>query len=72
MFVVIISALAMGLGFGHDSAMSGSVQRERLPIDDVLPQVLDALRRAPSVVLQAPTGAGKTTRVPPALQRIQH
>ncbi|HTN77238.1 MAG TPA: DEAD/DEAH box helicase, partial [Pirellulaceae bacterium] len=39
----------------------------RLPIDDVLPQLLAALRDHSSVVLQAPTGAGKTTRVPPAV-----
>jgi ATP-dependent RNA helicase HrpB len=38
-----------------------------LPIDQVLPELLDSLRRSPSAVLQAPTGAGKTTRVPPAL-----
>jgi ATP-dependent helicase HrpB len=38
-----------------------------LPIDEVLPDLLDALRGHSSVVLQAPTGAGKTTRVPPAL-----
>ncbi len=41
--------------------------REPLPIDDVLPQVVAALRGNSSVVLRAPTGAGKTTRVPPAL-----
>jgi ATP-dependent helicase HrpB len=29
--------------------------------------LLDALRRQSSAVLRAPTGAGKTTRVPPAL-----
>lgn len=39
----------------------------RLPIDDVLPDVVAALRRGPNCVLQAPTGAGKTTRVPPAV-----
>ncbi len=38
-----------------------------LPIDLVLPQLVDALRGHASVVLRAPTGAGKTTRVPPAL-----
>jgi ATP-dependent helicase HrpB len=38
-----------------------------LPIDAVLPELLAALRGSSSVVLQAPTGAGKTTRVPPAL-----
>src|SRR5437763_978998 len=38
-----------------------------LPIDPLLPQITDALRRHPALVLRAPTGAGKTTRVPPAL-----
>src|SRR6266536_282785 len=38
-----------------------------LPIDAVLPDLLAALRLQPSAVLRAPTGAGKTTRVPPAL-----
>lgn len=38
-----------------------------LPIDDVLPQVVAALRESPCAVLRAPPGAGKTTRVPPAL-----
>lgn len=41
--------------------------KESLPIDAALPAVLDALRAGPSLVLQAPPGAGKTTRVPPAL-----
>ncbi len=40
---------------------------ETLPIDEVLPQVIAALREYSSIVLRAPTGAGKTTRVPPAL-----
>jgi len=43
------------------------VTRSALPIDEVLPELLSALRESPGVVLQAPTGAGKTTRVPPAL-----
>jgi len=38
-----------------------------LPIDLVLPDLLQALRERPAVVLQAPPGAGKTTRVPLAL-----
>jgi ATP-dependent helicase HrpB len=38
-----------------------------LPIDDVLPELAGALRAGSSAVLVAPTGAGKTTRVPPAL-----
>jgi ATP-dependent helicase HrpB len=38
-----------------------------LPIDAVLPDVVAAVRGAGAVVLRAPTGAGKTTRVPPAV-----
>ena len=38
-----------------------------LPIEHVIPDILDALESAGRAVLQAPPGAGKTTRVPPAL-----
>jgi ATP-dependent helicase HrpB len=38
-----------------------------LPIDALLPELLDRLRASPSLVLEAPPGAGKTTRVPRAL-----
>lgn len=38
-----------------------------LPIDDVLPDVIAALHAGGRVVLQAPPGAGKTTRVPLAM-----
>jgi len=38
-----------------------------LPIDDVLDELRAALAGAPAVVLQAPPGAGKTTRVPLSL-----
>jgi ATP-dependent helicase HrpB len=38
-----------------------------LPVDALLPQVVATLKSGPSVVLQAAPGAGKTTRVPPAL-----
>lgn len=38
-----------------------------LPIDDVLDSLVAALRTSNSLVLCAPPGAGKTTRVPPAL-----
>lgn len=37
------------------------------PIDALLPQLLATLNETTTVVLQAPPGAGKTTRVPPAL-----
>jgi ATP-dependent helicase HrpB len=38
-----------------------------LPIDPVLPELCRALAQCPRVVLEAPPGAGKTTRVPRAL-----
>jgi ATP-dependent helicase HrpB len=41
--------------------------RDPLPIDAVLPDLLAALDRHGQAVLQAPPGAGKTTRVPLAL-----
>ena len=40
---------------------------DRLPIDDILPELDAALDAAPNLVLVAPPGAGKTTRVPLAL-----
>jgi ATP-dependent helicase HrpB len=39
----------------------------RLPIDDVLPQLVAAVKERRVCVLVAPPGAGKTTRVPGAL-----
>ena len=44
--------------------------KEALPIDAALPELLDALQRSPAAVLEAPPGAGKTTRVPPALLEL--
>lgn len=38
-----------------------------LPIDDALPRLLDALRARRVAVLEAPPGAGKTTRAPSAV-----
>jgi ATP-dependent helicase HrpB len=40
-----------------------------LPIDSHLPQITDAVRNHRALVLVAEPGAGKTTRVPPALLR---
>ena len=37
------------------------------PIDDVLPRLLETFQQTNNVVLSAPTGAGKTTRVPISL-----
>lgn len=41
--------------------------REALPIDEALPEILQKLRSTGALVLKAEPGAGKTTRVPPAL-----
>jgi ATP-dependent helicase HrpB len=38
-----------------------------LPVDAILPEIIDSLKRCPNLVIEAPPGAGKTTRVPPAL-----
>jgi ATP-dependent helicase HrpB len=40
-----------------------------LPIDASLPEIIAHLRESRSLVLVAPPGAGKTTRVPPAILR---
>jgi ATP-dependent helicase HrpB len=41
-----------------------------LPVDAILPEMIESLRRSPNLVIEAPPGAGKTTRVPPALLPI--
>jgi ATP-dependent helicase HrpB len=41
-----------------------------LPVDSILPEILDSLKRSPNLVIEAPPGAGKTTRVPPALLEL--
>lgn len=38
-----------------------------LPIDEILPELLNTVRNNPNTILHAPPGAGKTTRVPLAL-----
>ncbi len=38
-----------------------------LPIDALIPEITDHLRQANTLVLEAPPGAGKTTRVPAAM-----
>jgi ATP-dependent helicase HrpB len=42
-----------------------------LPIDSLLPELLATLVRTPTLVLQAPPGSGKTTRVPLALLQAE-
>lgn len=50
------------VGFGDKTGMTRA-----LPIDDALPDLIAALRSDGRAVLQAPPGAGKTTRVPLAM-----
>jgi ATP-dependent helicase HrpB len=38
-----------------------------LPVDALLDDIVRRLRAAPALVLRSPTGSGKTTRLPPAL-----
>src|SRR6185369_12505979 len=52
---------AARLGFARLRTM------QPLPIDPLLPEICAALRASPALVLEAPPGAGKTTRVPRAL-----
>ena len=40
---------------------------DRLPIDEGLPEITARLRESSAIVIEAPPGAGKTTRVPRAL-----
>jgi len=40
---------------------------QSLPIDPLIPEILEKLKKASSLILQASPGSGKTTRVPPAL-----
>jgi ATP-dependent helicase HrpB len=50
-----------------DSIASPLAKPLALPIDAALPDVLAAMREGGAAVVEAPPGAGKTTRVPPAL-----
>jgi ATP-dependent helicase HrpB len=43
------------------------MENQSFPIDAVIPEALSCLERSPNLALAAPPGAGKTTRIPPAL-----
>jgi ATP-dependent helicase HrpB len=45
-------------------------RKSLLPVDALLPEIISSLQRNPNLVIEAPPGAGKTTRVPPALLGI--
>jgi ATP-dependent RNA helicase HrpB len=43
------------------------IRKPALPVDSILPEVLAILQHTTNLVIEAPPGAGKTTRVPAAL-----
>ena len=43
------------------------MKNPELPVDALLPEIVASLQATPNLVLEAAPGAGKTTRVPPAL-----
>ncbi|MBX9839149.1 MAG: DEAD/DEAH box helicase, partial [Silvanigrellaceae bacterium] len=47
-----------------------SNQSIKLPIDDLIPEIINHIKKEKSLILQATPGAGKTTRVPPALLNL--
>src|SRR3954465_5560149 len=47
--------------------MAGRVFMAVLPIDALLPEIGRSLAKSPNLVIEAPPGAGKTTRVPASL-----
>ncbi len=47
------------------------MHKQDLPIDGVLPEIVASLERSNSLVIEAAPGAGKTTRVPVALDRTE-
>lgn len=44
--------------------------RPAFPIDALLPEIVEQLQRTQCLVIEAPPGAGKTTRVPPLLAKL--
>ncbi|HEV2275356.1 MAG TPA: ATP-dependent helicase HrpB [Acidobacteriaceae bacterium] len=45
-------------------------RKPALPVDAILPEIAAHLETSPNLVIQASPGAGKTTRVPPALMNL--
>jgi ATP-dependent helicase HrpB len=45
-------------------------RKSALPVDALLPEILTSLEHSANLVLEAAPGAGKTTRVPPALLEL--
>src|SRR4051812_24599005 len=61
--------MSMGGPIGASMVARAITPVNPLPVDSVLPEVVETLRGARRLVLVAPPGAGKTTRVPPAILR---
>lgn len=51
-------------------AAAANPTKPHLPVDDLLSKIIDTVRVSHALVLQAEPGAGKTTRVPPALLSV--
>jgi ATP-dependent helicase HrpB len=49
------------------SAMKKALKERSYPIDEILPAIKKTVLACPSLVVQAPPGSGKTTRIPLAL-----
>ncbi len=64
---VVVVMIRSSAERGTPRRKESGVEGVSLPIDAVVPQLLEQLRTASAVVLSAPTGAGKTTRVPLAV-----
>ena len=50
--------------------MKKALEGKPYPIDELLPEIKEAMLAGPSAVLQAPPGSGKTTRAPLALLEV--
>src|SRR5690606_23245796 len=59
---------SLGQPFTHAPHPLECAPMYNLPIDDVIEDIRARLRDGPSLVLEAPPGAGKTTVVPLALR----
>jgi ATP-dependent helicase HrpB len=51
----------------HRVSMKSVSAKPLLPVDAILPEILSSLQSHPNLMIEAAPGAGKTTRVPPAL-----
>ncbi len=51
----------------RDTSVVSPASFPQLPIDSLLPEIVSSLCRRPNLIVEAPPGAGKTTRVPPAI-----